>query len=232
MRNLQSTLTASKTARTQRIRVCLNADSLLKDALDGGLGHAPGLGVFTSQQRSVRPARPVQSSALFSRFLMNPNRPSFWPLHIPERLGNHGSQGQMDPSAARRCRSTCGAYGRVRTTIRANAKGVSSAAHCSRLRGENSETPSHAGSFLGGQMNVVKCALGVVLVTFLCVASAWAQENAELKGTVTDPSGAVVPNATITITNTATGETKTANQQWCRTLRFRQPATRHLQPES
>jgi hypothetical protein len=60
-------------------------------------------------------------------------------------------------------------------------------------------------------MNVVKRALGVVLLTFLCVTSAWAQENAELKGTVTDPSGAVVPNATITITNTATGEIKTVN---------------------
>jgi hypothetical protein len=58
-------------------------------------------------------------------------------------------------------------------------------------------------------MNVVKCALGVALVTFSCAASAWAQENAEIKGTVADPSGAVVPNATITITNTATSEAKT-----------------------
>jgi hypothetical protein len=60
-------------------------------------------------------------------------------------------------------------------------------------------------------MNVVKRALGVVLLTLLCVGSAWAQENAELKGTVTDPSGAVVANATITITNAATGEVKTIN---------------------
>jgi hypothetical protein len=58
-------------------------------------------------------------------------------------------------------------------------------------------------------MNVVKCALGAVLVASLCVASARAQENAEIKGTVADPSGAVVPNATITITNTATGEKRT-----------------------
>ena len=60
-------------------------------------------------------------------------------------------------------------------------------------------------------MKVVKCALGAVLAMLLCVASASAQENAELKGTVADPTGAVVPGATITITNTATGETKTAN---------------------
>ena len=59
-------------------------------------------------------------------------------------------------------------------------------------------------------MNVVKCALAAVLVTFLCVASAWAQENAELKGAVTDPTGAVIHNATITITNTTTGEKRTS----------------------
>lgn len=58
-------------------------------------------------------------------------------------------------------------------------------------------------------MNVAKYALSVMLVTLLCALSGWAQENAELKGTVTDPSGAVIPNATITITNTATGEIRT-----------------------
>ena len=58
-------------------------------------------------------------------------------------------------------------------------------------------------------MNAAKYALSVVLMTLLCALSGWAQENAELKGTVTDPSGAVIPNATITITNPATGETRT-----------------------
>ena len=38
--------------------------------------------------------------------------------------------------------------------------------------------------------------------------SAWAQE-ATVVGTVTDPSGAAVPNASITITNTDTGVTRT-----------------------
>jgi len=38
---------------------------------------------------------------------------------------------------------------------------------------------------------------------------AFGQQAATIVGTVTDPSGAVVPNVTITITNTATGVTKT-----------------------
>lgn len=35
-----------------------------------------------------------------------------------------------------------------------------------------------------------------------------AQENAVLTGTVTDPSGAVIPNATVTLTDTATGQVR------------------------
>src|SRR5271168_3984397 len=42
----------------------------------------------------------------------------------------------------------------------------------------------------------------VVLLTPLV----WAQENATITGTVSDPTGAVVPNAPITLTNVATGQ--------------------------
>src|SRR5277367_5562304 len=35
---------------------------------------------------------------------------------------------------------------------------------------------------------------------------AWAQENATITGTVVDPTGAVIPNVAITLTNTATGQ--------------------------
>jgi hypothetical protein len=51
--------------------------------------------------------------------------------------------------------------------------------------------------------------LGTLL---LGMFSNWAlgQDTATLLGTVTDPSGSVVPNATVTITNPATGVTKTA----------------------
>ncbi len=49
-----------------------------------------------------------------------------------------------------------------------------------------------------------------VLVAMLCmlVQGAWGQENATINGTVTDTTGAVVPNATITLTNPATGQVR------------------------
>jgi hypothetical protein len=40
----------------------------------------------------------------------------------------------------------------------------------------------------------------------LLMPSAWAQENATITGTVVDPTGAVIPNVAITLTNTATGQ--------------------------
>jgi hypothetical protein len=44
---------------------------------------------------------------------------------------------------------------------------------------------------------------------FLVVApGAWGQENATINGTVLDSSGAVVPNAAITLTNPATGQVR------------------------
>jgi hypothetical protein len=47
----------------------------------------------------------------------------------------------------------------------------------------------------------------VAVGVFLCGTS-WAQENAELTGTVKDPSGAVVPNAKVTLTNASTAEVR------------------------
>src|SRR5271154_974625 len=53
--------------------------------------------------------------------------------------------------------------------------------------------------------------LRVVLfsLTFLLASGAWAQENATVTGTVTDSTGAVVPNVAITLTNQATGQVRT-----------------------
>ena len=45
-----------------------------------------------------------------------------------------------------------------------------------------------------------------------CVGMAYAQsDNAALTGTISDPAGAVIPNAKVTITNKATKETRTVN---------------------
>lgn len=45
-------------------------------------------------------------------------------------------------------------------------------------------------------------------VVLLIASGLHAQENATITGTVTDPTDAVVPNAEITLTNQATGQTR------------------------
>src|SRR5215469_10422133 len=50
----------------------------------------------------------------------------------------------------------------------------------------------------------------VLSIALLLVPRAWAQENATIVGTVVDASSAVVPNAEITLTNTATSQVRTA----------------------
>ncbi|HKQ86604.1 MAG TPA: carboxypeptidase regulatory-like domain-containing protein [Candidatus Acidoferrales bacterium] len=62
---------------------------------------------------------------------------------------------------------------------------------------------------------VGRVALGLALacLTLLCVTPLWAQETGEILGTVTDSTGAVVPGATVTLTNIGTGvvQAKTTN---------------------
>ena len=54
-------------------------------------------------------------------------------------------------------------------------------------------------------------ALIVLLLSTLSVSLAFAQAGTgELSGLVTDPTGAVIANAPVTLTNTATGESRTA----------------------
>ena len=60
-------------------------------------------------------------------------------------------------------------------------------------------------------MHRSRFALTVMLsMALLLVPCAWAQENATIVGTVVDASNAVVPNAEITLTNTATSQVRTA----------------------
>src|SRR5438874_10831107 len=52
----------------------------------------------------------------------------------------------------------------------------------------------------------------VLILSFLASVLALGQaKNGQLNGTVTDPSGAVVPNATVTLINNGTGQTRTTS---------------------
>ena len=65
-------------------------------------------------------------------------------------------------------------------------------------------------TILGGFMRRSLLLLTVVFSMGLClVPTGRAQENATITGTVTDSTGAVVPNVTITLTNQATGQVRT-----------------------
>ena len=58
----------------------------------------------------------------------------------------------------------------------------------------------------------------VALVAF--TPTTWAQENATVNGTVTDASGAVIPNATVNLTNPATGQTRSVVSNSVGAFRF------------
>ncbi len=55
--------------------------------------------------------------------------------------------------------------------------------------------------------------VGVVLIGFFALAgsqAAWGQATTSLRGSVTDPSGAGIPNATVHLINTGTNAARTA----------------------
>jgi outer membrane receptor protein involved in Fe transport len=75
----------------------------------------------------------------------------------------------------------------------------------------------------------------VILILFGCTSISLAQDiTARIDGQVMDPAGAVVPNATITLTNTKTGEVRTAqsDDNGSYTLTLIQPGTYDLSVRS
>ena len=60
----------------------------------------------------------------------------------------------------------------------------------------------------------------LITLTLLAVPLAWAQDNAAISGTATDASGAVVPNATVTLTHTGTGVARVATVNSVGAFRF------------
>jgi hypothetical protein len=78
-------------------------------------------------------------------------------------------------------------------------------------RQKRNRNQAHAFFEKEGQMRIKLPGRHILLLLLLALATslgAYAQENAELTGSVTDPTGAVIPNAKVTITNPATGETR------------------------
>ena len=68
---------------------------------------------------------------------------------------------------------------------------------------------------------IVSFSLVAAIFALLCVGPAFGQGGAgELTGLVTDPTGAVVSNATVTLTNPATGEKRTAATSGAGIYRF------------
>src|SRR5207237_5371498 len=69
-------------------------------------------------------------------------------------------------------------------------------------------------SMHGRSQRSVAAGMGIVfaVLSIVCVAEAWGQASytAQIRGVVKDQSGALVPNATITITNDATGISETS----------------------
>jgi hypothetical protein len=62
--------------------------------------------------------------------------------------------------------------------------------------------------------------LFVIALVLLAVPRTWAQDNAAISGTATDASGAVVPNAKITLTNNGTGVVREAEVNSVGAFRF------------
>src|SRR5438045_7305193 len=74
---------------------------------------------------------------------------------------------------------------------------------------------------LGGMMNKVKFFLGVLIFGLTVAILGYSQAGTgELSGLVTDPAGAVIASASVTLTNTATGEKRATTSSGSGIYRF------------
>ena len=64
------------------------------------------------------------------------------------------------------------------------------------------------------------CLLSILLLGILIMPLAKAQDNATVNGSITDSSGALVPNAAIVLTNPATGQARTETSNSAGVFRF------------
>ena len=75
------------------------------------------------------------------------------------------------------------------------------------------------------------CFVFLALLSVLA-PGAWAQDNATITGLITDASGALVPNANITVTQDATGQKRETISNSSGTYRFANVGSRHLHNDS
>ena len=74
--------------------------------------------------------------------------------------------------------------------------------------------------------------LSAALFLAACAVASSAQTSAEITGLVTDPSGAAISGASVTVTNKATGANAQCHDQQRRALFLPFAAARHLRIES
>ena len=80
-------------------------------------------------------------------------------------------------------------------------------------------------------MRIARYIFLVLLLEMLALVPAWSQGTASLSGTVSDSSGAIIPGATITLTNQATNATRTMESAADGTFSFAllPPGTYHVE---
>src|SRR3569833_2603005 len=76
------------------------------------------------------------------------------------------------------------------------------------------------GKLIGAGVSSRSICLSFMLLLVLSAIPAWGQDNATITGYVTDPSGAVVPNASISVVNNATNQTRETVSNAAGSFRF------------